>query len=149
MAEQTNRKMDVLMSKCPDMPAIWIEMHIWETWKSFFSNIAFHLQTTDNPPGKFNAPSVQSKSCFSCHCNQAGPEVMTLTADWTDGKTDGWTNCRMCVCKNGKAVKSSDIPLPEQSAMRLRISTFNWMLIQLVDWIVEQLPTWLFAWLWN
>ena len=117
LAERTDSKMDVWMSKCPDMPTIWTEMHIWESWKSFFSNLAFHLHTTDKPPGKFNTPTVKWKSCFSFHCNQAGTEVTTLTADWTDGKTDDCLNCRMRVCKKGKTVTLSVKLSTKQSAM--------------------------------
>ena len=144
---QTVKWMFDWMSKCPDMPTIWIEMHIWETWKSFFSNIAFHLQTTDKPPGQ--SVGGMTRNCFSCHCNQAGPEMPTLTTDWTDGQTDDRMNCRMCVCKNGKPVKPSGIPLPKQSAMWLRKSPNIWKLIQMFNWIAEHLTIWLFAWLWN
>lgn len=50
LSGQTVEWMSEWMSKCPDMPTIWIEMHIWETWKSFSQTSRFTYKRPINRP---------------------------------------------------------------------------------------------------
>lgn len=66
LADRTDRQsiwwMADRLNKYPDMPTIWIETHISKTEKSFSSDIAFHLQTTDKPLGEIKSPVVTEKA---------------------------------------------------------------------------------------
>ena len=59
LAERTDSGMNVRMNE--QMPGYAHNMN-WNAHlrnlKIFFSNLAFHLQTTDKPPGKLNMPTV-------------------------------------------------------------------------------------------
>lgn len=85
-----------------------------ENRKIFFFRHCVSLTNDRQTSRRNQIAGGNRKSWISDTCNQTGPKVTAIPADWTDGKTADWTYCWMCVCRTGKSVKTTITESVEQ-----------------------------------